>query len=133
MYESTSRINLYELINWGLFIFFLEYIFPFLLDPLGLSVEIMGYDYGELFEIITLILIPAVLMYITNTVSVESYFFAILGYLLLGSLGLFGLFWFVFKSYIHLSFVFLLIIENSVVFDDEGFIDDGDSSDDYFK
>ncbi len=133
MDNSVSRINLYELINWGLFIFFLEYIFPVLLDPLGLSVELMGYDYGELFDIFTIILIPGIIMFNTNTLSVESYLFALLGYLLLTSIGPFGILFFVFNSWVHMVFVFLMVIEYSVITDDEGLLEDGDSSDDFFK
>ena len=74
--ELSISINLFELIYWFFFFLFLEFLFPVLIDPLGLSIELMGYEFDDLMEIFMLFIIPGLLIYYLDIVSPTGYFFS---------------------------------------------------------
>ena len=78
--DLDININLYELIYWSIFFFFIEYIFPILIDPLGLSVEILGYESDDLVEVLIFMLIPFLIIYYGDVMSGFHYILALLLY-----------------------------------------------------
>lgn len=81
--DFDINIDLYELIYWSIFFFFVEYLFPILVDPLSLSIEIFGYELDELFELIILLILPFFITYYGDIVSGFNYIFAFFFYGLL--------------------------------------------------
>lgn len=134
MAETNVTINLSELIIWIFFFFFIELLFPMLLDPLGLTVELMGYEFDDLFELIVLIVMPGFLIYYLDELSPFAYFYGLFIYLFITSISLeFFIYTFIFDSF---GFLMLLacfdeLADNSD--DIEGDFDPIDEGQNFFK
>lgn len=122
--EFDSSINLYELIYWSFF-FFLEYIFPLLLDPLGFTNELLGYEFDEIFEILILVLLPLIVIYFGDTISGYHYMLGFFFYGIMSAPFSYFLFHKILVNVTGYLLVFIMfdeLIENRT--DNEGDFDD---------
>lgn len=61
--EGVVGINFVQTIRWFFFYFFLELLFPILLDPLGLDPRYFGLDLEDFIELLFVLIIPIGLNY----------------------------------------------------------------------